>query len=60
MRTIHSVDDLQAEMESSSGLLVVVVFLGNSVDRYREEELLKELEVNYRNRIRFVPDVLRY
>ena len=53
MRTIHSVDDLQAEVDSSPEL-VVVVFPGTAVDRFREEDLLKELEANYGNRIRFV------
>ncbi len=53
MKTIRSVDDLQAEVGSSSGL-VIIVFLGNAVDRFREDELLKELEVNYQSRVRFI------
>jgi len=53
VKTIHSVDALQAEVDTSSGL-VLVVFLGNSVDRFGEDELLKELEANYGSRIRFV------
>lgn len=53
MKTIHSLEELRAELDTDSGL-VLVAFLGNVVDRSREDQLLRELEAKYANRIRFV------